>query len=808
MSIFTDLRGAWRSLSNSPGFLALAGFVLALGLGTTIFMFGVLNTLLFRPPPFPNAERIDRIILSLPTDPNDNEIDYEDYYTVREAQRSYDTVGAIYNGTVILSGEGLPERLEGAFASSTMLQVFGAQAALGRLFSVEDDRAAAAPVTVLSYDLWQSRFAGDRAILGRVLRLNGKPSTVIGVLPKDFEFGGEDLWLPIARDRGVVRRADPEAIDVAVFGLRKTQLSRTQAQADVQIIAAQIEAREPQSAKGLSATVLSFAEAALGRDGTQLMLILFGAVWLVLLVACATVASLIFVRANHRVYEAAMRAALGAKRLRLVAQMLAESVVIAAIGLLGGLALAAIALYIMHGVVHNSLDDPPRWWSFDIDWRVAVFAAVAALIAAVLAGLVPALRASRPNVMAVLRDGGRSGTGLRLSRFTTTMVIIELAVSAALLTGAGLMMRTALTNLSRDYGADVKPFMSGRIGLPLANYPEQRRVDFFTRYLDELRAIPGVHAAVAATAMPGIGVSKAAFAVDGAHYRDVNDYAEAQDITVAPGFFAGLQRTMLAGRDFGSGDNLSSTPSVIVNDALVQRYFNGRNPLGRRIKLNPSLADGKWVTIVGVAPNIQHDNGWDQGGGFPPVMYRSMTQFPERFMTVAVRVDGDPHEFTNPMRARLKAVDADLALYFIGTVPERQALNGRGLRIISGMFTSFAVVSMLLAAVGIYGVLAFTAGRRTRELGIRRALGAHDRQILRTVTRSALWQLLIGLGLGAVLAPLMGRLLGEVLSGMSPDDPIVYAGVFTLLVVATLIASWMPALRALRVQPATALRHE
>ena len=809
MNFITDLRGAWRSLSQAPGFLALATFVLALGLGATIFMFGVINTLMLRPPPFPEAERIDMIMMTVPQESESNEIDYADYYFVRDNQRSYESLGAYYNGTVILSGTGVAERLEGSFVSASIMSTFGVQTALGRAFTADDDRSGAEPVAMLSYDYWRTRFNADPDIVGRVLRLNGRPTTVVGVIPRGFVLdGGEQVWLPIARDRATLIPGDADAIDVNVFGLRRKGVSRAQAAADVQNVATRLEAAAPQAYSGLAARVVSFADGKMGTSGTQIMWIMFGAVWLVLAVACATVASLIFVRANHRIYEAAMRVALGARRGRLVVQMLAESVVIAVLGLLGGLAFASVGLYAIRAAVRTGLNNPLPWWTFDIDWRVVLFSAGAAAIAAVLAGIVPALRASRPDVMSILRDGGRSGTGLRLSRFTTVMVIVELGLSAALLTGAGLLTRTALATLTKDFGVDVKPFMTGRVGLPLANYPEEKQLAFFPRYLAELRAIPGVQGVVVASAMPGVGINEASFGLEGKQYREPADYPRAQEVRTAPGSFEGFRRPLLEGRDFDSRDTGDSLPVIIVNRALVDRYFGGVSPLGRRMRLDPTQALAKWYTIIGVAPNIQHDDTWEPGGGFPPAMYTTVTQQPTRFVTVGVRVAGDPRAFTAAMRDKLAAVDPDLALYFINTIGGLQDRNQSGMRIISGMFSTFAVVAILLAAVGIYGVLAFTTTRRTREFAIRRALGAHDRQILRTVLRSALLQLGIGLALGALLAPMMAGLLANLLQGFSPNDPVVYGGVLLLLVLAALVASWVPALRALRVQPATALRHE
>lgn len=811
MFLLDDVRAAWRGLRNSPGFLALSAGVLALGLGATIFMYGVINTTLLAPPPVPNADRIVGVFGSEPArNFHYDNLPYLDYLEYKQEQRSFENLAAYYTGTMIISGEGVPERYSGGFVTHDFVDVFGVKPFLGRDFNEADDVPNAAPVALLSYDVWRTRFNRDPEIVGKIIRIGSVPTTVVGVMPPGFNFpSAEALWIPMARDPSTEVRGynASTSIHVNLVGRLKPDVTRDEAARELAGIAERLAKQYPRTNTGKTVNVVSFAEIPI-QDPTMLYA-MFAAVWLVLLIACANVASLIFVRANFRVYEASMRVALGARRPRLITQMLAESVLVALIGLVGALALAALALHWVYRMVHSAPEFPaPAWWSFSIDFGVAAFAGVAALFAGLLSGIVPAIRASRPDVMRILRDGGRTGTGLRLSKFTTTMVIMQIALSAALLTGAGLMTRTAFLSLQRDHGADVRGFMSARVGLPPAYSDPERQARFFEQLVADLSQRPGVLAATAATSMPATGTPSILIALDGRSYQSRSDYPTAQEVVIVPGFFDAFSRTLLQGRDFNSGDRLDSPQVVIVNEAFVERHFGGENPLGRRVQLDPEEHTAEWATIIGVAPNINHSMEWEEGGGFRPTIYRSILQKPWRFMTVAIRTEGDPLAYGDVLRQATQKLDPDLAVYWLMTLEQYQVQARYGMRLLSQIFLVFAGLAIVLAGVGIYGVLAFATGQRNREIGIRRALGARDGQILLAVMRGAAVQLAIGLGLGAILAALVARGMSPALNGLPADDPVIYGVVFGVLILAAVVASWIPAKRALRVQPAVALRYE
>ncbi len=811
MPLIDDFRQAWNGLRNAPGFLAVAATVLALGLGATIFMYGVISTTIITPPPFERADRLYMVkVMESSRQDLYDDIHYLDYLEFKRRQRTFEDITGFYTGTMALSGEGLPERYSGGFIAHDLFDVLRVKMMLGRDFTALDDSSTAEPTVILSHALWRSRFDADPDIIGKRVRVNSVTRTVIGVAPKGFDFPQrESLWIPIAVDLAKSRRGHPESIGVVMLGRLADGVTATQAADDLAAIAGQLSKEFPRTNSGRVTNMMAIGPAVLGHNGARIMYVIFGAVWLVLLVACANVASLIFVRANFRVYEAGLRVALGARRPRLVAQMLAESVIVSAVGLVGGIALAAIGLYVIDNALQLMLETPPpSWWEFTIDLRVTLFACGAALFTGLLSGIVPALRASRPDVMQILRDGGRTGTGLRLGRFTTAMVIAEICMSAVVLTAAGLLTRNAMLSVQQDIGADTSQFMSARVALPEAAYPRDKQGPFFERLVEALESKPGIKAAAAASAMPGTGALVWLYIIEGREYPNRADMPNGQLITIVPGFFKAFGLPVLRGRDIDSRDRGGSLPVAIVNEAFVQKHFPNREVLGARVRLAPDQQDAPWHTIVGIVPNVQHDDEWAPGGQYMPAIYVPVDQQPLRFMTVAVRGELEPEAYGTLIRETVQSLDPDLPVYWLRTIEEQQQVIRGGFRVLASMLVVFAAIAIILAAVGIYGVLAFATGQRNREIGVRRAIGARDRQILLVVMRSAAIQLVVGLGLGALLVPWIGRVFGDALIGLPPDDPVVYGIVFALLILAATAASWIPAIRALRVQPAAALRYE
>jgi putative ABC transport system permease protein len=811
MFFWQDLQQAWRSLIASWGFLVLSAGVLALGLATTIFMYGAIRTMLDQPPPYPQA---DRLISLNDTDPargfDGVDLSLPDLAEYNAQQKSVERLVGLYTGTMTLSGAGLPERYSGAFVTPGYFEMIRVKPVLGRDFLDAEFPQGAASVVVISHGLWKSRFAGATDVIGKTVRVNGELTTIVGVMPEGFALPTplETMWKPIRRDPANETRGSMDALTVEAYGRLRDDVTLAQAQADFERIGAQLAQRYPEFKTGRVPRARTLTDRLAGDDGAKILRLLFYVVWGVLAIACANVASLIFVRANQRSYEASMRAALGATRLRLVSLTIAESMIIAGLGALIGLALAAIGFDVMTHVMRTQFEGAPAWWVYRIDWVIAAFAFGVAMLAGLVAGFWPAWRASRPDIMKVLRDGGRTGTGMRLSMFTSVMVVVEVALAIALLSAAGVATRTALETLNSSYGVDSSGYMTGRVMLPEARYDAPAQAAFIARAVGELQSQQGVVTATASTVLPGAGTGEAYVAIEGRRYSTTADYSLVPAVAVMPKFFAGFGLAPRAGREFSDADRIGTTPVALVNEAFVQQHFAAEEPLGKRIRYNADDPSSPWLTIVGVVPNVMHDPIWDVVGRYEPVIYYSLLQIPERFVSLAIRVDGDPHRHVETLRRTVARLDGEIPVYFLGTLIERQDIDRGGMKVVAGLFVIFAVVAILLATAGLYGVLSFTTGQRTREIGIRRALGAHSGRILQGVLRGALIQLGIGVAIGALLAPLLVGVLPPFITGGIPHDVLVYGTVTALVAICALLASWVPARRALRVQPAVALRYE
>jgi putative ABC transport system permease protein len=808
MFLIDDLRHSWMALRKAPGFFALATGVLALGLASTIFMYGVVVTTIERPPPFSEPERL---VLVASADPargkSDGLFHYQDYLDLSARQRTFEGIAASNTGSITFANQGSPERLMGAWITSNFFSVLRVSPVLGRAFEPNDTAPNAAPVVIVSHDIWRTRMNADPDAIGRTVRINGRDTTLVGVAPAGFSFPfSQQAWMPIPSNRADKTRGSSGSLEHSLVGRLQDGVTHIQAADDLAAVAADLAKQFPATNGGLTTHLMPISIGSVGMQGSKLLYVVFGCVWLVLLIACANMASLTFVRANHRLYEAGVRAALGAKRGRLIGQMLTESVIISISAMLVGLALAALALRGLQIGLPAMLDKPlPAWWQFTVDGRVAVFALLAALVSALLAGIVPAFKASQPNVNQILRDGGRTGTGLRLSRFALAMVVAEVALSAVLLMSAGLLTRDALIALQRDIGVNSEGFMTGRIGVPRYPLPDAGR--FYDRLAEDLRSQAGVQVATAASSLPGLGADLAPYAVAGQTYNKRSDMPRAQDITVLPGFFHAFGLSIVAGRDFDSRDQHDSLPVALVNRTFVHKYFPSGDPLGARINASADSNEPKWLSIVGVVPDVQHTTDWAPGGSFHPAVYVPASQR-RTFLSFAVKGAGDPQRYANVLRESARRLDPDVAMFFVRTLPEQQAIERGVYRLLAALIGSFAVIAVVLAAVGIYGVLAYATAQRTREIGVRRALGARDQKILVAIMRGTGLQLGIGLVLAAVLCPLVPRLLSGALQGLPPDDGLLYGTVFTVIVLAVLVAGWIPARRALRVEPAIALRND
>lgn len=800
-----ELKAAFIGLGRSPGFTALAAGVLGLGLGAVIFMYGVADTLMLKPPPYPDASRLYTIVAidGQTSGDYDNSMLPRDFMKVRAAvDDQFDAIGGIYIGTTYLTGDGQAERYDGAFADGHIFDVTGVAPELGRTILPRDTVEGATPVVVLSHALWKDRFGGEADVIGETVRVNGKASEVVGVMPKGYSFPSRAaLW--VANQQDPLRFKREDGVDVQVFGRLKQGADPDHVQQALAPAAAAIKTEVGAQAFNGHFELVPVAAGFIG-DGKPLITTLLVAVAFVLLIACANVSNLLLARSAYRVRETTVRSALGASRGRLVIHMLAEGFVISAIATGIGLLLASIALDGMAIFVADMMDDSPSWWTFAIDGRAAAVAIGAALFSTLLAGLPAAIRASRPSLDSLLRDGGRMGTGLAIGRIAWGLVVAEVALACLLLGVAALMTKATLNATTTDIGVPTDDIMTVRLGLTAGTYVESaEQVRFWESFVNRVQAQPGIKAAGLVDSLPGHGSSDGPLSVEGRDYGDTSTKPFVDHVVVSPSYFDAFRIAPVQGRIFDTRDSESSLPAAVINEKMAHDMFPDESPVGKRIQFDLD-EDKTWFTVIGVVPDVVQE----ESGEIKPEVFFSVLQKPARFMSLAFRGDGDPRGLTGGVRTALAQVDPNLALYWARSFGESRAVRTAGFRLIGTMFVVFAGVALVLAAAGLFGVLAFHVGQRTREIGVRRALGADNSRILKMVLRASGVQILLGVIIGMALLPLMGRGLGDILGQVSPYDASIYTLVVGLMVVIAIAATLTPTRRALRVDPAAALRYE
>jgi predicted permease len=504
------------------------------------------------------------------------------------------------------------------------------------------------------------------------------------------------------------------------------------------------------------------------------------------------------------VRETTVRSALGASRGRLVAHMLAEGLVISTIATLLGLLFASIALDGFRLAIFRLMDESPSWWAFEIDYRVAAFAIAAALGSTLVAGLPAAIRASRPSLDSLLRDGGRTGTGLAIGKIAWALVVFEVALACLLLGTSALMTKSVLRATSSEVGVETADIRTARVGMTAGTYTDPAdQIRFWETFVERIQGQPGIDAAAVTTSLPGTFSSDGPLSIEGRDYGEASTRPFVQQVVSTPSFFETFRIAPLQGRLFDSRDNADSMETVVINQRMARDLFGDESPLGVRVRYDLD-EDGGWMTIVGIVPDVVHDNS----GVAEPTMYLPIAQQDQRFMSIAVRGEGELRSLSAAVRTALAQTEPDMALYWVRTLDEARASQNAGFRIVGTMFAVFSGVALVLAAAGLFGVLAFHVGQRTREIGVRRALGADNRRILNMVMRASGVQILIGIAIGMTLLPVMGSGLGDILGEVSPYDPAIYSMVVGLMLVVAIMATLTPTRRALKVDPAAALRYE
>jgi putative ABC transport system permease protein len=803
-ALVRDARYGWRSLRTSPGTTAMGTIALALGIGLTTVMFTIIYGLLLRGLPF---EHSDRIAMVMEANPSHGEpelsVSMHDFFAYRDAQRSFEAFGAWAPVTLNIAGDERPERVDAARVTAAALSVPQVHPALGRLFRAGDEIPSGNLVVILSYSLWRDRYAGDSSVVGHTVRVNGQPATVVGVMPEGFGFPREaKLWVPLRLNPA----ASPWGTGTHVNGVGRLRqrVTLAQANADLSRIARRIESEQPATNQGVRAVVQPFIRATIPARVYALLYAMFGAVGLVFLVACANVANLLLARAAHRTKEVAIRVALGASRVAIARQFLVEAVVLSVVaGALGAvIAEAGIAAF-RHAIAGQT----PFWADFRLHPQVFAFIAVAALLASVVSGLLPALTAARSDITDVMKDQSLASSrrGRRLSR---GLMMFELALSSALLIVAALTTKSVLNLRSIEPRFRTEGVMTGQI--TLSSRDAERQSAFFGRVEQEVARLPGVTAASLSSNLPGPGWSGGQAAVEGRTYARRRDRPRVRRLAVTPGFFTTFDIALSRGRPIGPEDRADALPVAVVNQRFVDENFRGGDPIGRRIDLSPDDTVVQWVTIVGVMPNLY---AADQGSinrndPWPAEVVTAFRQEPRGSATIAIRTAGDPSLVAQPLRGLIASLDPDLPVYSLAPMSDVLAQSRWDVRVFGGLFVVFGIAALALASIGLYAVLAFTVARRQREMGIRIALGAAAGDVIRLVLRDGAIQVAVGASIGLTLGIGAARLAGAVLFQVRPTDPGILAVVVATVAITGLAASAVPAWRATRSDPVRSLRTE
>jgi putative ABC transport system permease protein len=801
-----DLRYAGRMLFKHPGVSVMAVGALALGIGVTATMFSIVYAALLRGLPFEGGDRIMMVMEANPSHGvNRSSVPLQDYADLSRQQSSFESLAAYYQGTVNVRWSDRPERFDGAFITPGAFAALGVRPALGREFR-EDEGAPGAPLRViLSWHLWQDRFAGSPDAVGQVLKVNGEAAEIVGVMPEGFLFPErQDIWVSLRTDDLALPRRQGQWVQV--YGRLREGVPVDRAATELAGIAQRLAAEYPETNEGVTAIVVPFQETAIGEDARGLLMTMLAVVSLVLVIACTNVANLLLARAAVRIKEVGIRTAMGASRWRVVSQMVAEALALASIGGLVGAGLAWVGIGLFARAVEGT--DPPFWMVFRLDGPILLFILAISIAAAFVAGGIPALKASRMDVSAILKDESRGTSSLRIGRLSKVLVVGEIAMSMGLLVAAGLMTKSIATLRNFDFGFDTEQVFTARLGLFESEFPDAAgRRRFYEELTSRLEEIPEATSVSLATALPGTGSGNTQLAIEGEAYTEDRDYPRARVAQVGPRYFATVGSRVTTGRDFTEDDDGNAMPVAIVNESFARRHFTGGSPLGRRFRQGASASTEPWLTVVGVVPDL-----WMQGVGNaeeqPDGFYVPVAQSDARFMSILARGPADPMSLTGAVRDAVASVHADTPIYFVDTLAGRIAENTWVYNVFGALFMVFGGVALFLASIGLYGVMAFSVSRRTPEVGIRMALGAESGQVLSLILRQGLVQVAVGVVLGLGLAVVVSRALALVLFQVGAGDPGVFAIVAVVLLLTGLAASTIPALRATRVDPLVALRSE
>jgi predicted permease len=813
-----DLRFAVHLIVKERWYSAVAIVALALGIGVNATVFTLVNAVLIKGLPYKDSASL-YMVTSQRQSGRGGAVSLPDLADWRAQTKTFAGLAGFAPNSVNVSDDrAAPQQARSARISANTFSLLGQTPLLGRDFAPGEDRKGAESVAILGFALWSTRYNADPGVLGKSLRVDGKAATIIGVMPEGMLFpANTEIWLPI------VPSADQESRGsrfTQVFGRMRSDATRAQAQAEFTGIANRLATAYPDTNKDWKVIAIeTFNERFNGGQIRVVFLSMMGAVGFVLLIACANVANLLLSRSVHRTREIAIRIALGATRWRVVRQLLIESILLGCLGGLIGLGLAVVGVRLFDNAVSGT--GKPYWIQFTFDPIVFAFLAAVCVLTGILFGLAPALQVTKTNVNEVLKEGGRGNAGgVRARWLTGTMVVLELALTLVLLVGAGLMVRSFLKVYTLDLGIRTDNLMSMRMQLPDNKYPtpEARRA-FYDRLAPRLAAVPGADSVSLTTGVPPFGGGRRGVDIEGRPVRKADEEApQVTTITISPAFFETVGVQMRRGRAFKETDGAAGSETVIINERFATQYFSGEDPIGRRIKFvqnppppgQPASATQPppqpWRTIVGICPTIRHANPTDAEP--PPVAYLPYRQDPPAFVTLLVRSRLDPGAMMNAVRREVQIVDQDQPVFTVQTMDQMLAQAMWPYRVFGSLFAIFAVIALVMSAVGLYAVMAYSVTQRTAEIGVRMALGAEGRQVSWLVLKRGLLQLAIGLTLGLAGAFGLSRVLRTVLVQITPTDPLTFGLITGILSAVAIAACVVPARRATLVDPLIALRAE
>ncbi|MBZ5559188.1 MAG: ABC transporter permease [Acidobacteriia bacterium] len=814
MALWQDVKYAVRLLIKDRWFTAVAAIALALGIGANAAVFTFVNAVLLRGLPFDDPDRIVSIG-SLDARGRNLGVSRLDFLDIREAARSYSGLTMFMGAGVNVADEGkAAEQFGGAYISANTFQMIGQRPVIGRDFSATDDRPGADPTVILSNGLWKNRYGSDPAVIGRSIKVNSLVATVIGVMAPDMRFPfNTDLWIPVSMLPPDYTNSKRSVRSFSVMGRLNAGVTLAQARAELQNIEEKLAHDFPDTNKNIRPNLLKYNDSVTGPQIKLIFWSLMGAVAFVLLIACANVANLLLARSAQRTREIAVRVSLGASRWRIVRQLLVESILLAIISGVLGLGLALGGIRIFDAVLTDV--GKPYWMKFTVDPIVIVFLAAVCVATAFVFGLAPALHVSKTDVNEVMKEGGgRSGTGgMRAKRWTGALIVTEVILTLVLLAGAGFMMRSFLTLYRMDMGFDSSHLLTMRLTLPLTKYPQRDpRTAVYQHFEERLHGVRSLQAFGLTTNAPMQGGFVRQLSVEGRAQPDGVPVPEVTVLGISSGYFETMRIPIVRGRALADQDGTPSSPSAIVNQRFVAMHFSGEDPIGRRIRLidtappGPNQSPPLDASIVGIVPNVRQRNFQDPDPD--PIVYVPYRADPQRFSVLIVRTASEPGTITPLVREEMRLVEPDLPLFSIQTMDALLAQTRWPMRVFGSMFAIFAGIALVLSAVGLYAVTAYSVSQRTSEIGIRMALGAQPEQVLWLVLRRSLIQLAMGLPVGMAGAFGVGRLLQSLLVQTSSRDPLTIAFIATVMIVVSVAACFWPARKATRLDPVIALRYE